>query len=112
MEVIKERRRLRERVVEEARQWALSLPFKATAILVGSYARGDFNLWSDVDVLLVADFKEPPPRRLINVKVPPGFEVIPVTPSELRRLIDRGDALVVEALRRGVVLRDDLKLSC
>jgi len=110
MEVIEERRKLRDQVIEEAKQWALNLPFKATAILIGSYARGDFNQWSDIDVLLIADFKEPPPRRLTNLKIPPGFEVISLTPSELAKLIDRGDALAIEALKQGIVLRDDFKL--
>jgi len=111
MEVVEERRRLRERVVKEARRWALSLPFKSTAILVGSYARGDFNLWSDVDVLLVAEFEGRPPQRLRGLEVPPGYQVVPVTPSEFRRMVERGDPLAVEAFKRGIFLRDDLGLS-
>lgn len=44
MEAVKRRERLREQVIREAREWASKLPFKATALLIGSYARGDFNL--------------------------------------------------------------------
>jgi len=41
------------------------LGFSVTAVLVDSYARGDFNLWSDVDVLLISDsFPERPLERL------------------------------------------------
>ena len=28
---------------------------KVTVVLYGSYARGDFNLWRDVDILLISD---------------------------------------------------------
>ena len=52
MEVLEERRRIREKVTREAESWARSLPFKASVILIGSYARGDFNVWSDVDIVL------------------------------------------------------------
>lgn len=38
--------------------------FKVSAILIGSYARGDFNKWSDVDVLLIAEFAGNPLERL------------------------------------------------
>jgi len=29
---------------------------KTTLILFGSYARGDFNLWSDVDLIIISDY--------------------------------------------------------
>ncbi|RLE75715.1 MAG: nucleotidyltransferase domain-containing protein [Thermoprotei archaeon] len=110
MEVLEERRRLRERVISEARSWARSLPFRATAILVGSYARGDFNKWSDVDVILVSDLRGSPLERLSRVDHPPGYEVIPLTPSEFLALLRRGNPLAVEAAEVGVVLRDDFGL--
>ena len=110
MGVLEERRRLRERVIEQARRWVEGLPFKATAILVGSYARGDFNLWSDVDVLLIAEFRGGPLERLEGLDVPPGFQVIPLTLEEFERLARRRDPLAVEALTVGVVLRDDFGL--
>lgn len=64
MDILEERRRLREDVIRIARDWACSLKFKATAILIGSYARGDFNLWSDIDILLIAEFTGNPLDRL------------------------------------------------
>ena len=110
MEVVKERRRLRQRIIDEARRWARSLPFKATVILIGSYARGDFNLWSDVDVIVISEFRGNPLRRLARIDFPPGYEVIPLTLQEFRRLVDRGAGLAVEAMRYGVVLRDDYRV--
>ncbi len=29
---------------------------KTTLILFGSYARGDFNLWSDIDIIIISDY--------------------------------------------------------
>ncbi|MEM4581536.1 MAG: nucleotidyltransferase domain-containing protein [Candidatus Korarchaeum sp.] len=108
MGVLEERERIREEILRKAKEWADDLPFKATVIIVGSYARGDFNLWSDVDVLLISEFAGNPIERLRSLDYPPGFDVIPLTPDELVRLTDRRDPLVSEALNVGVFLRDDL----
>ncbi|MBS7641782.1 MAG: nucleotidyltransferase domain-containing protein [Candidatus Bathyarchaeia archaeon] len=108
MEVFEERRRLREGVIRIAKNWADSLKFRATVILIGSYARGDFNLWSDVDILLISEFTGNPLERLKAIDYPPGFEVIPLTINELTRLIRRRDPLAVEASKIGIYLRDDL----
>lgn len=111
MEAIKKRRRMREQAIREALSWAESLPFKVTAILVGSYARGDFNLWSDVDVILISEeFKGGPIERLKALDIPQGFQVIPLTPREFERLLARGDVLAAEAVKQGIILRNDLNL--
>jgi predicted nucleotidyltransferase len=55
LEIIKARKSVIDRVVSEAKRWASSLSIRCTAYLIGSYARGDFNLWSDIDILLVSD---------------------------------------------------------
>jgi len=110
--ILARRRRQRARVIEEARRWAQSLPGPLSAVLVGSYARGDFNAWSDVDVVLVS------PRfrglgvveRLRRVPAPPGYEVIPWAPEEFLEQLRRRNPLAVEAQTLGVVLRDDLGL--
>jgi hypothetical protein len=111
MEIIKKRKKLRERVVEKASEWAKGLPFKVTAILFGSYAKGDFNLWSDVDILLVSDeFKGNPVERLKPLDIPAGFQVIPLTLKEFERLAKKEEHLATEALKFGIVLREDFKL--
>lgn len=112
MEAVKRRRRKREEVIKEARRWARSIRFKSSAILIGSYARGDFNLWSDVDLLLISDsFTDNPLERLKKVDAPPGFQVIPLNTRELEKLWEKGDRLVREAAEHGVFLRDDLELA-
>ena len=72
MEVIEKRRRLREQAInKEALSWAAGLPFKVTAMLVGSHARGDFNLWSDIDVVLISEDPEGGPiERLKALDIP------------------------------------------
>lgn len=111
MEVIKARKNMMDRVVSEARRWASSLPIRCTAYLIGSYARGDFNLWSDVDILLVSDdLVGSPVERLKKIEAPPNYEVIPVTTSEFRKMLQRKDSLAEEALKRGILLRGDLNL--
>lgn len=112
-EILERRRRERARVIREATQWAQSLPPPHTVVLVGSYARGDFNQWSDVDLILVSPRYQGmwPLDRLKAIEAPPGYEPIPLTPAELQRHLDRGNPLAVEAACTGVVLRDDLGLT-
>lgn len=111
MEVIKQRERKRIEVIETAREWASRLNFELSAILIGSYARGDFNLWSDVDILLVSNvFRGNPIERLRRIDPPPGFQAIPINIEEFEKLYNKRDILVTEALKYGVFLRDDLEL--
>ncbi|NOZ88906.1 MAG: nucleotidyltransferase domain-containing protein [Crenarchaeota archaeon] len=110
---IRRRRLQRERVIAEARRWAATLPAPATVILVGSYARGDFNAWSDVDIVLAAPWLRGlgPLERLRLVDAPPGYEVVAWTPEEALEMLRRRNPLAVEAAEHGVVLRDDLGLA-
>lgn len=111
MEFIKRREEARCRVVREALEWAESLSMRVSVVLIGSYARGDFNLWSDVDIVLVSeDLRGGPVERLRNIEAPPGYEVIPLTPGEIMRLLEKGNVISVEAVERGVVLRDNLEI--
>jgi predicted nucleotidyltransferase len=111
MEVIEERRKLIKKVIKMASEWIMKLPFKATAILIGSYARGDFNLWSDIDILLLSeDFKARPIDRLNALDIPPGFQVIPLTLKEFEKLLIKKNPMAIEAVNSGVILKDDFKL--
>ena len=56
MEIIEKRIEERKRIIRKAQEYSLTFEFKATVILIGSYARGDFNLWSDVDIMIIGDF--------------------------------------------------------
>lgn len=112
MEIIEKRKKLTEKVTKKASKWAKGLPFKVTAILIGSYARGDFNLWSDVDILLISDdFKGNPVERLKLLNIPAGFQVIPLTLKEFKILVKKEGCLAIEALTSGIMLREDFKLT-
>jgi len=90
MEIIEKRKKLRAQIIRKASRWAKRLSFKVTAILVGSYAKGDFNLWSDVDILLISDeFKGNPVERLELLDIPAGFQVIPLTIEEFKSLLKK-----------------------
>ena len=105
------------RVLSRVEELAAGLRAKlgpVTLVLHGSYARGDFNLWSDIDVIIVSpafeglrvlDRYDP----LVDL-LPPGFEAIPMTPRELRRALDK--PAWRQALARGyIVVADDLHLE-
>ena len=84
---------------------------RLAAILYGSYARGDFNLWSDADVIVVSEVFEgvrPLDRwRLLEATRPPSLlEPIPWTPGEARRML--GKPSWRHAMEQGcVVVLDD-----
>jgi len=110
--VITRRRREREAFVDMAREWAerTGPMLGAQAIVVvGSVARGDFNKWSDIDVLVVVDeVPDDLPGRLALLGPtgkPPGLEAVVWTATELadRRAL-RTDPIVGDAYGVGVVV--------
>ena len=111
MEILERRRKEREEVIARVRQYSLELPFKCSVLLIGSYARGDFNLWSDIDVLVVGEFSSNPIERYGQIDFPPGFEVIPVRVGEFPVSLKAGNSIIAEAARTGVILRDDYNLG-
>jgi predicted nucleotidyltransferase len=77
------------------------------AAVAGSVARGDFNVWSDVDVVVVSDgLPEAGPARaaVLGDAAPAGIELHGYTTSEFARALDRGDRLAREAVEHGVLL--------
>ena len=76
------------------------------AAVAGSVSRGDFNLWSDVDVVVVSDeLPAPGPARGDALGVAAsGLELHGYTSAEFARALERGDRLAREAVERGVVL--------
>jgi UTP:GlnB (protein PII) uridylyltransferase len=100
----------RERLIALARAYAQRLCRRVpvTAVVVaGSVARGDFNVWSDVDVVVVA---EALPERAVDraalllSDAPGGVQPIGYTPPELAEARRRGDRLVCSALSDGIVV--------
>jgi uncharacterized protein len=107
--VIRRRRAEREARLTSARDYLERL--KATldveaAVVFGSVARGDFNLWSDVDLLIIAG--ELPEAWLARCEAlgqrPPGIQPIAWTSEEWRQQRVRRNPIVVEASEAGVWL--------
>lgn len=100
----------RERLIEIARvfvdQLGRRLPLVAAAV-VGSVARGDFNVWSDVDVVIVAEAlpeRAPDRGRALVQDAAGGVQPVGYTPDEFRAAVRRGNPMAREAITTGVVL--------
>lgn len=107
---VERRRRELEELRGLARDYVQALerriPLTAAAI-AGSVARGDFNVWSDVDVLVVSDAlpdRVPDRGLLLAHDAPPRVQPVGYTTAEFERAHRRGDPLVREALDIGVPL--------
>jgi len=109
-DVISRRERERREVIEKARTYVNSLQGSYTSFLIGSYSRGDFNVWSDVDILLIGEFHGNPVERLLRLDFPPGFEVIPINEEELDKAIRKNNPVIWDVKSKGIVLRDDLEI--
>lgn len=110
-EALAERARERERLLELARRYVDRLARRQSllaAVVVGSVARGDFNVWSDVDVVVVAEHlpERAPDRAMLLVEdAPGGVQAVGFTPGEFAAALRRGNPLAREAVTDGVVLR-------
>jgi hypothetical protein len=107
--VVERRRGERHALLAGARRFVLATAGRVkmrAAVVIGSVARGDFNRWSDVDVLVIAE--ELPARALDRLTLleprPAGIQPIAWTAAEWQRELGRGNPMAVEALERGVWL--------
>jgi len=75
-------------------------------ILSGSTAVEEDMPWSDVDLIVIADFKKPFLERLEELAPPLdshfNFEVIGYTPQEFIYMLDRLDIKAIEAVEQGI----------
>ena len=76
------------------------------AILFGSRARGDHGPWSDYDLLLIGDFKEPYLDRLktlldLTEGIGIPIEPHPYTLEEALQMLERGNPSIVDAVEEG-----------
>lgn len=108
--VIARRRAERDALLRTARAYVAELAERLrirAAIVFGSVARGDFNQWSDVDVLVIAE--ELPAGVLARLNVlgprPAGVQPIAWTPDEWQMQHARRNPIAIEAVSKGVWLR-------
>ncbi|MEM2922331.1 MAG: nucleotidyltransferase domain-containing protein [Candidatus Caldarchaeum sp.] len=77
-------------------------------ILFGSFASGDINEASDIDLLVVAPFKEPFLDRIKLMLVlntePIPLEPVGYTPEEFEDMVTRGNPFITEVLEKGRIL--------
>ncbi len=108
LKALEERRRERERLLTVAADYVERLAGRASvhaAAVAGSVARGDFNVWSDVDVVVVLeDLPQSLPERLALLMAdrPPLVQPFGYTEGELLAALLKGNRLVEEAVIAGV----------
>ncbi len=114
-EVIQRRIQEKNRRIKQAKSYAEETAKKLgpiTAVIIGSTSRGDFNAWSDIDVVIISPkLPENPLRRLDTVSSTrhPDIEPIPIRPQDAERLA-RKKAPVITEIIQGIILKDDLSL--
>ncbi len=112
-EALDERRRERDRLLALAHGYVDRLAERVpviAAVVAGSVARGDFNVWSDVDVVVVAEnlpSRTPDRAALLTADAPAGVQAVGFLPDEFEAAMRKGNRLVREAATRGVVLRGE-----
>jgi len=113
MEILRERRRERQRRIKLAREFVEEVADSIgslTAVVIGSTSRGDFNAWSDIDVVIISDVFNANPLKRFDSLIPfikPGIEPIPLRTVDVYRLAEK-KAPVVKEIVEGIVIRDDL----
>lgn len=108
--LLAERRRTRDALIAKARAFVETLARGGdllAAVVYGSVARGDFNVWSDVDLLLVLRSPRRKPGDSLAAaaaSAPAGIQVVTWTPEEFIQAHRRGNPIAREALTVGEVL--------
>lgn len=100
-EIFENIEKYKERVVQELNPQAV--------ILFGSFARQDINEGSDVDIIVIAGFKQPFLDRiklLLDLNDEPKLPLEPVgyTPEEFQRMREEGNRFILEVCESGKIL--------
>jgi len=110
---LQERENLRKSFLETARNYVESLSKRyqpITAVVYGSVARGDFNLWSDIDLMIITDGLPQHPLKRAEVlyeKILPGLEPKGYTLAEFTKMRANGHPFIRRVLEEGIPIRDD-----
>ena len=116
-DVLAERRREQELLIGLAREYVERLCGRLdieAAVVVGSVARGDFNVWSDVDVIVIAEGlpqRAPDRLGLLALDAPPRVQPVGFSKDEFEEARRKRNPLVLEATERGVVLAGETVLA-
>jgi predicted nucleotidyltransferase len=99
--------------LNEIREYARQIVFHFNPekiILFGSYAQGQPDAGSDVDLLVLMEFEGPPQDQAYQIRraLPRRFPVdlLVRRPQEVERRIQMGDFFLQEVLEKGRVLHE------
>ncbi|MBS4007170.1 MAG: nucleotidyltransferase domain-containing protein [Clostridium sp.] len=112
--LIETRRAEQQEMVARARRYTERLRARIgllSGFVVGSVARGDFNLWSDVDLVVIANGLPEHPlerSRLLYDLAEGGIEPKGYTVTEFRKLLAQNHPLALETMGKGILLLDEL----
>ena len=113
IKALEERKREREEAIQTALGYVQKLKEalgSLSGVLYGSFARGDFNLGSDIDVLIISDSLPQHPlerMELLYRTIEGGIEPKGYSRIEFIRMLENNNPTALDALREGVVLWDD-----
>jgi predicted nucleotidyltransferase len=117
LKALEKKQRQREEFLEMGRTYAEKLRGrlgKLTAIVYGSVSRGDFNLGSDVDILIISEGLPHHPLERMEVLYSchePPLEPKGYTHTEFRALLAKRNSAIAEILKEGIVVVDELGLT-
>ncbi len=113
-DIIEERRKERKLILSDLSRYSSDLRKKlgkVSVILFGSYARGDFNLWSDIDLLIISEafsgvrFLD---RPFLLTELEWNADLICWDITEARKMLKTGSWMT--ALQKAAVICDDYAL--
>lgn len=95
-----------EEILEDLRNFVKELKEKLTiqeVFLYGSFARGTIHEGSDIDLIIVGDFKERFVERIGKILGMTDLPIEPLvyTPEEFRAMQEAKNPLIMEVLRNG-----------
>lgn len=111
--IIRERKNLKNEAIRYALEFVRCVEMKLNvkeAYLFGSFARGDFNEWSDIDVLIIVDNKLPKnPIKRIDLIIECLFKYTKIEPiiltyEEFEKLKIRKNPVIEDVENFGIKL--------
>jgi len=90
-------------------------PFKPEKIfLFGSYSWGKPNKDSDIDLLIIKKtnknpYKRIPEARLHLLKINRPFDILVMTPKEIKKRLELDDFFIKEIIQKGKLLYEEKK---
>lgn len=108
--ILGRRRSEQAAALETARHYATRVASEVSlvaTVVFGSYARGDFNTWSDIDVLVISDALPSDARARLDLlwrHVAGPVSPVGWTQPEYQSRRARGDPIAVEAEAVGITV--------